>query len=243
MKGELVGINTAILSRTGSYAGYGFAVPVDVVKKIVDDIIKYGKVQKAFIGAGVSDLDFELAQKLKVEELDGVVVTYVREEGPAENAGIKQGDIIRSVNKYRIEDEARFEEEMNCLAPGDNVSLTIERKGKEIVIPIQLVNEEGTTEIVLTKTVTSADLGAEFEELSLVERQEYGIDKGVRISRIKDGIVQQIGIDEGFVLLEINGQGVDDPNDAIKTISRTRGRVILKGISKDGVAGYYSYYR
>ena len=151
LKGELIGINTAILSKTGSYAGYGFAVPVDIVVKIVDDLIKYGKVQKVYVGGEIENLDYEMAQTLETDDLDGVVVSYVVEDGAFDEAGLQKGDIIRKIDNHPVTSESDFEEECSLRNPGDEVRLTIEREGKTQVKEVLLTNEEGVDRSITQK--------------------------------------------------------------------------------------------
>lgn len=242
LEGELIGINTAIYSRTGSYSGYGFAVPVDVVKKIADDLIRYGKVQKSFIEAEVTDLDYELAQTLNTDNPEGVVITYTREGGKADKAGLEKGDIIRKIDGTPIVTKSNYEEAISYHSPGESVHLTLERGSKTLEKDVMLVNEEGTTDIIKNRAVHSNSLGADFETISRAEKELFNIKNGVRIDNIKNGIVSRIGIESGFILQSINGEKVTEAEDAIGQIESLRGRVILEGVNRKGVNRYYSYY-
>ncbi|MCB9230111.1 MAG: trypsin-like peptidase domain-containing protein [Bacteroidia bacterium] len=241
-RGELVGINTAIISRTGSYAGYGFAVPVDVVSKIANDLIHFGKVQKVFIGAEISDLDYETATELGSQNPEGVVLTFVHEEGPAQDAGLKRTDIIRSIDGQPIVTKSTFEEILSYHSPGDKVKLEVQRGDKTLEKEILLVNEEGTTDILEKNSLYSQKLGAEFEEISKLEKELYKVNYGVKIGNIRTGIAQQIGVQEGFILMQINNNKIETAEQAVQAMENTRGRVVLQGLNKDGRKGYYSYY-
>ncbi|ADR23065.1 serine protease [Marivirga tractuosa] len=241
-QGELVGINTAILSRTGSYAGYGFAVPIDIAKKIASDIIEYGMVQKAFLGAEVSSLSPEIADKLETDNLDGVVVSYIQEKGAADKVNLQKGDIIREFNGEDISTHAEFEEKLSMLSPGDKLYLTVERKGKNLQKELILTNSENTTELLKRDVYFSKSLGAEFESVPLVERNLLDIKSGVRVVDVKNGFFKRLNIDEGFIITDINGNQVNSPKELSNILESIKGKVVVRGVNKKGVKGYYSYY-
>jgi Do/DeqQ family serine protease len=241
-QGELVGINTAILSRTGSYAGYGFAVPIDIAKKIATDIIEYGMVQKAFLGAEVSSLTPEVADKLNTKNLDGVVVSYIQEQGAANKVNLQKGDIIREFNGEDISTHAEFEEKLSMLSPGDKLYLTIDRDGKRIQKELILTNSENTTELLKRDVYFSKSLAAEFESVPLVERNLLDIKSGVRVVDVKNGFFKRLNIDEGFIITDINGKEVNSPKELSDILESIKGKVVVRGVNKKGVKGYYSYY-
>lgn len=243
--GELVGINTAILSRTGSYAGYGFAVPVDIVNKIVTDLIQYGEVQKAFFGGEVSDYTEKIAERLdlKIEdEIEGVLLSYIQNDGAAERSGLKEGDIILAVEGVNINTRSEFEEELSYRSPGDKVKVTYQRNGRTQETQLTLTNREGTTSILQREIITSESLGAQFEAVPKVEREILGIDYGVRVFNIGLGLVKRIGINEDFVITDINRNAIDNPEKLVEILERIRGRVIIEGVNSQGREGYYSFY-
>jgi len=242
MDGNLIGINTAILSRTGSYAGYGFAVPSDIVVKVVDDIIDFGEVQKAFIGADVLDIDTDIAQKLGLEDYSGVVVSYVQEDGAAFRAGIRRGDIILEVNNVAIESRAEFEELLSYRSPGDEIQVTYKRNKKIIEKELQLTNKEGTTELIKREVYTSRLLGAELEKVSKVERDLLKIEHGVRIIKVSSGLIRQMGLQEGFIITHINRIEIEDPETLNDILSKIRGRVVVEGVNKIGRPQAFRYY-
>lgn len=238
LQGELVGINTAILSRTGSYAGYGFAVPVDVVKKIVNDLISYGKVQKSFLGAETEETDPNMSGSI-----EGVELTHVIAGGPAEKAGLRTGDIVTTIEGRAISSSSVFDEEISVHSPGNKIKLGVMRDGKPMNVEVLLTNEEGTTDIVRNNSVHSESLGADFEPITKVERELYGLKHGVKITNIRgNGMLRRVGVEEGFVITSVNNNEVHTTEDAISMLEKTRGRVLLQGVSKNGTNGYYSYY-
>jgi serine protease Do len=222
--GELVGINTAILSRTGSYTGYAFAVPVDIAKKVVEDLIKFGIVQKGFYGGSVVDYDYQYARKynLDVVDFNGVFLESVEENGPAAQAGLKAGDIITKVNDVVVNSVSAFEEEISYRYPGDKVTITYVRSGKTSTIALTLINRSGTTEKVKRKIVTSKTLGAQLE----------ATDYGVKIFKIGDeGYMKRLGVPENYTIISINRVKVNDPEDVIEFFEKYKGRVSLYGMN------------
>ncbi|MEQ8924581.1 MAG: trypsin-like peptidase domain-containing protein [Fulvivirga sp.] len=245
-KGELVGINTAILTRTGTYNGYGFAVPVDIVKKIVGDIIEYGEVQKAFFGGEVRDFDSSVAERLDIDidsdNIEGVLLTYVQEDGSSYKAGLKEGDIIVKFDERSINSRSEFEEELSYHSPGDKISLTYKRKGEIKTASLVLTNREGTTSILKREIFTSESLGANFETVPKVERDLLGIEYGVKVFNIQNGLIKRIGITEDFIITDINRNAIKDPERLVNILEKIRGRVIIEGVNSKGRSGYYSFY-
>lgn len=242
MRGELVGINTAILSNTGSYAGYGFAVPSNIVKKVVEDLIKYKEVQKAFINAEYSDLDEKTAEYLELEDLTGVVIGHVSEGGAADEAGLQKGDVIIKIDGYPIKDKATFEEELNYHRPGEEVTITYLRDSKPRQTTIQLNNREGQPTVIKREVYKSELLGARMEKVSQVEAERLRIPHGVRLTQIQSGLFRKLNITEGFIIVRINREAIKTPEQLEKVLKNTRGRVILKGVHRSGEQGYYTFY-
>lgn len=223
--GELVGINTAILSRTGSYTGYAFAVPVDIAKKVVDDLIKYGAPQKAIFGGKVMEYDYQNAEKLKlntdVKEFKGVLIGKIDRAGAADDAGLQEGDIIIKINNTEINSESAFEEELSYHYPGDKINITFVRNNKTANTTITLLNKNGDTNLVKRKIYVDATVGASLE----------AVDYGVKVFKIKDGIFKRLGLQENYTIVYINRQRVKDPQDVIEFFSKFKGRVYMVGIN------------
>jgi serine protease Do len=242
LDGHLIGINTAILSKTGSYAGYGFAVPSDIVKKVVDDIIKYGEVQKAFFGAEVTDINSEIAAQLNTEDFSGVVISRIQSDGAAAKIDLRKDDIILKFDNAVVDSRSQFEEILSYKSPGDKVNVVFKRNQKIISNTITLTNKEGTTEILKRQVFTSRSLGAEFEKISKVERDRLQTEQGVRITKVYQGLVAQMGLSEGFIITYINKVPITDPETLADILTKIRGRVYLEGINKQGRKEMYRYY-
>ncbi len=244
-KGELVGINTAILSRTGSYAGYGFAVPVDIVKKVVDDLIKYGEVQKAIAGVEVTDLSQNVSERLdlKLTNFEGVLVTNVIKGFAAQEAGIKEEDIIIALDNNPVNSKAEFDELMSYRSPGDNLIIKWKRGNKLYNKSVTLTNREGTTEILKRELFTSEYLGADLEIVSKVEQDMFNIESGVKITKLYNGgLLARLGLENGLIITYINDYQIDDPQKLANVLSKLRGKVRIEGVSKSGTKGYYTFY-
>jgi Do/DeqQ family serine protease len=242
VKGELVGINTAILSRTGSYAGYGFAVPIDIVKKAANDIIQFGEVQKSFLGVEVNDLDENNAKKLGINDLNGVVITSLNRDGGAEKAGLKVNDVIIRINSESINGKANYDETISYFHPGQKVKVLYTREGKLNEVEVILTNREGTTTNLKRVVFSSNSVGADLEAVSKVERDKLGIDSGVKVLKLKGGLFSQLGVPEGFIVSAVNKKKVNAPNELVEVLENLRGRVLIEGINTDGRWSYFQYY-
>lgn len=242
--GELVGINTAILSRTGSYTGYGFAVPVDIVAKIFNDIIQYGGVQKAFSGVEVSDLNTQIAKQFEIESdsYDGAVITGVQKESAAEKAGLQAGDVIKKINEETVTSKSTYEELISYYRPGESIQITYERNGSENAIDLTLENRQGTVDILESEVYKSDFLGADLEPLSKVEKEKLDIDYGVRVLKIRGGLFSRMRFQEGFVILSINQQDTKTAEDVENILENAGGKITIEGITAEGIQGYYQFY-
>ena len=246
-KGQLIGINTAIVSGTGYYAGYGFAVPSDIVLKVVGDIIAYGEVQKAFVGAGVIDLTSEVAGnldlKLQGNDYSGVVVNYIQEEGAADRAGLKEGDIVMKIDGVSINSQSDFDEVLSYHSPGDRINVEYERAGKVGNAIVTLTNREGTTTVLKREVFTSEYLGGELEKVSKVERDLLDIENGVKIVKVYDrGLIKSLGLNDGFIVTAVNYTEIVTPEQLDKLLSDYRGRIRIEGVDARGRKGYYTFY-
>lgn len=224
--GELVGINTAILSRTGSYTGYAFAVPVDIAKKVFSDLVKYRVVQRAVFGGRVIEYDYANAKKYdldsRVENYQGVLLERIDREGPAMQAGLKPGDVITRVNGVDVNSQSAFEEELSYRYPGDKITITYLRDNKQSTVPVTLVNLEGTTEIIRRNIVEAKMLGANLEST------QYG----VKVFRIQEkSIFRQMGVPENFTIVAINRVRVKKPEEVVEFFQTFKGRGSIYGVN------------
>ncbi|MDH5365496.1 MAG: trypsin-like peptidase domain-containing protein [Cyclobacteriaceae bacterium] len=244
--GELVGINTAILSKTGSYAGYGFAVPVDLVTKVVHDLIDYGEVQKAFFGGDVVDLNADMVKRfdlnIDLTNTKGVLLSYLQKDGAASKIGLLEGDIINRLNGEVINSKGQFDEIIGYFSPGDKLTVGYLRDNKELTTEIILTNREGTTGILKREIFTSKLLGADFEALSKVELDEYGIEQGIRVFNITRGLINEVGIAEDFIILRVNRNTIKSPEKLTEILEKIRGRVLIEGINSRGRYENFSFY-
>ncbi len=244
-KGELVGINTAIASQTGSYSGYSFAVPVSIVSKVVADLKEFGEVQRAVLGVSISDITDMLAKEKDIEVMEGAYVHMVTEQGAAKAAGIKDGDIITHIDDIKIKSVAELQEQIGRHNPGDKVKIVVVRDKKELTFNVKLKNKKGSTTIL--KPTTISDLGGSFEEISDKLKNELKITSGIQILNIsKDGKLYKSGIKDDFIILKINNQRVSAVADIQNIIKKTEtslstdNALFLSGIYPDGKTAYYA---
>jgi Do/DeqQ family serine protease len=242
-RGELIGINTAIASQTGSYAGYAFAVPVSIVSKIVTDLKQFGEVQRAVLGVVISDITDELAKEKKIDTLKGAYVQEVSENSSAEAAGIKAGDVITAVNGEAVNSVAELQEHIGRFRPGDKASVTVLRDGKSQKIDMTLKNRQGNTDVV--KAVGLDMLGASLQDLSDAKKKSLGLRSGVEVTQVTNGgKFDDNDIQKGFVIQKINGQTVRQVSDveaalkAANTAAETA--LFISGVYPDGKTAYYA---
>jgi len=218
-RGELIGINAMLYSQTGSYSGYGFAIPTTIVKKVVSDLKTYGTVQRAMLGiSGMTLHDYIEAQKEKDDKFkadfntnDGVYVAEVTEDGAAKQAGIKEGDIIVSVDGKKITKMSELQEATTNYSPGDKAQIGIIRDKKNTNVTITFRNSMGTTAVVKTTTIDT--LGAEFKELTDNQKKSLNLTNGVQIASIKSGKLAEAGIQKDFIIRKVNGQTIKSVKD------------------------------
>ncbi len=241
IRGQLVGINTAIASRTGSYVGYGFAIPVNIVRKVVEDLKKYGLVQRAFLDIEVSDFTEELTTELSAEELQGLYIGRVTPGGAAAKAGLKVGDYLIAVEGTPVQTQAELYEKLAQYRPGDKVKLTYRRNGRLYETTATLTNEEGEPTLLRRTIYRSEKLGADIVPLSSREAERLGVKGGFRLQNVRSGLLSQIGLREGFVLLSLNGYLPKSPEELEEILLKVRGRLTIQGIDAQGRLVTYSF--
>jgi serine protease Do len=232
--GQLIGINSAIASPTGYYNGYSYAIPVDIVKKVVNDLIKYGSVQRGFLGAmfiDASQLSDSEKRKANIPvDVNGIYITDLTKDGAALAAGMKKGDVIDKVNDVAITSGPELQEQLSKYRPGDKVNITVSRNGDELTIPVVLRNSAGTYAII--KPEGNIDkLGAELETLDPKKAKQFGIDGGVVVKKINDegAINDQTRMRDGFIITKANGQSVKSVDD-LKSVIGSNNQVTIEGI-------------
>lgn len=242
--GELIGINSAILAPTGTYAGYSFAIPVNIIKKIVNDIIQFGSVQRGYIGISFLETDQMSTEQLKrqgiPESVTGVYVSDVAKDGGAAEAGIKKGDIITKINGANVYSGIEMSAQIASYRPGDKVTVSYMRNGKEYSTNLELKKKVGSFTDIASTNIGSK-LGADLSTLDKTKARQLGIDGGVIVSKIREGgPISRTRIAEGFVITSVNGQSVNTVDDLAKMLGSAVGPVRLEGIYP-GYDGSYQY--
>ncbi len=245
VRGELVGINTAIASNTGNYAGYSFAVPISIVSKVVADLKQYGAVQRALLGVSPKGLDSELAKLKNLSVTEGVYIESVGERSAAAEAGIKAGDVIISVNGTNVKSPSELQEQVVRYRPGDKVKVVVMRGKEQMSFAVVLKNKNGSTSLVKEKAGLEV-LGAAFKELPKELKQQFGIDYGVQVSGLMKGKFSDAGMRKGFIILRINDQKVS----AIEEVEQIANRIMsgntsdqamfISGIYPNGKTSFYA---
>ncbi len=241
LKGELIGINTAIATQTGYYAGYSFAVPINIVKKVTQDLMQHGEIQRAILGVSIREIDATLAQELDLQDLDGVYISGVIKNSAASDAGIKVGDVIKKIEGVAINSAAELQTRIAMHRPGDKVSITFARKKALKKTNVILKNQQG--EIKLLGQAPSQEdtvLGAKFREADYLEKQKLGIEYGVKIVWLGNGKLKKYGVKEGFIITHINNQHIKNPKELIKIANQHHSPITLDGVYPNGRRDYYA---
>jgi serine protease Do len=221
LNGGLLGINTAIASPTGSYSGYGFAVPSNIVSKIVEDLIKYGTVQRGWLGVSIGTVNGELAKQYELAINNGAYVSGFAPNSSAKTAGVQEGDVIVKVDEHPVHSSTELTEVIGLHRPGDKVSLTVNRKGKEVVIPVTLKSKDGKEGVIKPEEkVGYAILGFDLEDVDAKVLKKLDITNGVRVKSLGNGkIARYTDMREGFIITKINDvpvKSVEELNEILK---------------------------
>ena len=245
-KGELVGINTAIYSETGNFAGYSFAVPISIAGKVANDLKQFGTVQRAVLGVLIQDPQYVPdAEKEKVKVFEGAYVGGFAERSSAKEAGIEKGDVIVAVNGVKIKSSSALQEQISKYRPGDKVELTINRNGSTKKFTVELRNAQGSTKVV--KGGDSAEvMGAAFKALNDEQKRKLGVSYGIEVTGLTSGKLKDAGIKKGFIIMIVNNQKISAPEDLEKIVeSILQGRtedqgLFIKGFYPNGRTKYYA---
>lgn len=238
--GELVGINTAIVSQTGAYSGYSFAVPVNIVKKIVDDLIDFGSVRRAVLGVRMGTVTEEMAKELKLSVNKGVYIGEVSAGSAADQAGIKKGDVILSVDGEEMKEASELQVKVNSYRPGDTAKVLVNRDGKEKEFTVTFA---GTAE--KTGTVDSEGLvafyGSKLRKASDETLSRLGVKQGVEVVSVGPGKLLDAGAAEGFVILRVNDEPVSTPQEVVNLAKKAKRTVYIEGVTVSGRTSYFAF--
>lgn len=238
-RGELVGINTAIYSQTGNFAGYAFAVPISIAGKIAADLKEYGTVQRALLGIQVANIE-EIRRRdpdkaRELSQIKGVLVEGFSDRSAAKAAGLQNGDVITAINNVPIKNFAELQSQLNRYRPGDKISVTVDRNGNNRSFNVELTNDEGSTEITRATAAVNS-LGAKFKQISDERKRALGISSGVEVESVdRNGLFRKEGINKGFIIMRINNTPVNSESDIASIVAATHNRqdkVLL-------IAGFY----
>ena len=235
-QGELIGVNAAIASNTGYYQGYSFAIPVNIVKKVIADLREYGEVQRAYIGVVIREIDQDFANDLNLDEIRGVYIDGLAEDGGAMEAGIEIGDVITHVDGMEVNSLAQLLEVIGQHSPGQQLEVRIIRNGTSRSFDVELRTEDGSTRIVSrTDEFFNERLGATFSPLSTEERNTYDLRGGLKVVSLDEGLMNKGGIRTGFILTSVNGYAVNSKSELESALSENVGRVKISGEYPDGM--------
>ena len=242
LNGDLIGINSAISSHTGSFEGYSFAIPSSIASKVVDDLLKYKVVQRAMLGVSIQEVDAKLASEKKLNTLNGVYVQGLTDGSAAAKAGLKKGDIITQINGVGVNTSSQLQEQVARFRPGDQVKVTYIRSDKESTVMATLHNATGTTDVVreMPASATVKYDGATFAPVPAREQNSLGIAGGAKITGISNSNFRETGIADGFIITRVDKNVVKTPADAKRFLEEGKGGMVLvEGVYPDGRKAYY----
>jgi Do/DeqQ family serine protease len=241
-RGELIGINSAIASPTGVYAGYGFAIPINLAKKILDDFKEFGSVKRGYVGVTFTEINDALRKETGITDINGLYVRDVVKDGGAATAGIKTGDIITKIDDRTIYSSSDLQERVARLRPGDKVKLTYKRDGKEKDVTVtlkgddEIKSKDNEEESNASATEIYNKLGASFIPATDARKKELGINSGVVVTQIhRGGVFEYFGVEKGLVITEINGKPVNNADQVETALGNTKRNIVrIKGVPERG---------
>lgn len=237
-RGELIGINTAIQSPTGSYSGYSFAVPVNIARKVVSDLKEFGKVQRAMLGISMIELNPEAANQMKLKETSGIYVSEAIRGGAAEKAGLKEGDVIRKINGYEVLTIPQLTEQLGQYTPGNTIQVTFSRDGKEKVVDAVLQNSYGDINV----STEAGILGAQVVPLTKEDQYRYRLNKGVKIQELKNGKFKSAGLSTGYIIVKVNNTVIYNSEDLERAIKSAGNEgVFITAVNPRGRVEYFAF--
>jgi Do/DeqQ family serine protease len=238
--GNLVGINTAIISQTGSYTGYSFAVPSNIVKKIAYDLMDFGSVKRAVLGIAMKPIDDKIAEELKLSSRNGVYIDEVSKSGAADKAGIKAGDVLIAIDSTKITNPASVQEAVSRFSPGDNAVVTVLRDGKELKLDVTFKGTSQDTGTV-SEDGSIAFYGSSIKAADEETLEKYGLKSGVQIVELGPGKLMEAGAVEGFIILYVNDHPVKTPQEVIDIVKKSKRTVFIEGVTPSGRTGYFGF--
>ncbi|MCW3125174.1 MAG: degQ [Bacteroidetes bacterium] len=242
--GQLVGINTAIASPTGSYAGYSFAVPSNIVNKVIFDLKQFGTAQRGFLGVTIRTLDDETAKGLGMDRPEGVYVDGVNKGSAGELGGLKNKDVIVKINGHPVVSSPELQEQVANYRPGDNISVEYIRDGKVQTTKVQLKNKYNTVSAVDNSKDVLNQLGVSVTDLSNQEKAQLGVNNGVKVTDLKDGkLAQFTNIRKGFVITQIDDQPINNVEDFVNILKEKSGKVMVEGVYPNKQESYLYAFR
>lgn len=241
--GELIGINTAIASQTGSYSGYSFAIPSILVKKVAYDIIDFGMVQRAFLGVQIAQVNQQLMDEKGFPDTKGVYIAGITEGSGAASAKVKEGDVILKIGNKDVNTPAELQEEIGKRRPGDKIAVTIRRDNTLISKEILLKNQEGNTDLKTKEEVERyTALGAKFRELTKEELKELSVDHGVKIAEITTGKLKSLGLEKGMIITKVNNEKVTNVEQLTSILNSNQNRgILLEILTESGRKDYVGF--
>jgi Do/DeqQ family serine protease len=245
-RGELIGINTAIQSRTGAFAGYSFAVPSSIARKVSRDIIEFGHVQRAFIGVRIEEVTQEVAKEKGLKEVSGVFVSSLSEGGAAAESGIESGDIIQKIDDRPVNNVPQLQEQVSRYRPGDKVKVAVWRGGKQQVVDVTLRNRSGRAELEDFKAQENGpsvqSLGATFGSISPEDKAKLRITGGAKVIELQPGKFKSIGLQKGFIITRIDEKTITSPQDLETALMNKAGSYIeIRGYYANGMEAMYGF--
>ena len=241
-KGELVGINAAIASHTGSYEGYSFAIPSNIVRKVVDDLLLYGETQRGYLGIFPDELTQELAEKEGLEDIEGVYVKEVTEGGAAKMAGIEKGDVITAINGKKVNTVTQLMESIRQYRPGDKVNVEVNRNGRHHNYELTLLNEAGNVDVVRSgDSFYNSEFGLMLKPVNQNEKSRLNVKNGLKIVEIREGRFMNSGVPVDFVITKVNGYSVNSKSDLESALKARTRRTTIEGVFPNGMPGSFYY--
>jgi len=233
LRGELIGINSAIATSTGTYSGYSFAIPVSLVKKIVDDLLEFGQVQRGLLGVQITDVTPDLAENRDLNVVQGVFVNYVNKGSAAEVSGLEPGDVITAIDNHTVSGTSELQEWVARKRPGQTVLVRFVRDGENKEVTTTLRNFQGSEEIK-KKAVSYEIEGAVLDEVPYSKLTELKLDGGVLIKKLSFGKWKKAGVKENFIITHIDKVAIDNVSDLNRAMEMKKGGVLLEGIMTNG---------